>query len=86
MGVYCVCLNTYGQRPGPGPGGLSSQHPTPIPTIQLPPTKSSLFSYAAHMAKTYAMQITRSLGVVVMRYLNILFGASFCVHRFRGVL
>ena len=29
------------------------------------------------MAKTYALQITRSLGVVVMRYLNILFGALF---------
>lgn len=75
-----------GQGQGQGQGGCRLNTLPPIPTIQLPPTQSSLFSYAAHMAKTYAMQITRSLGVVVMRYLNILFGASFCVHRFRGVL
>ncbi len=29
------------------------------------------------MCKTYALQVTRSIGVIVMRYLNILFAFAF---------
>lgn len=38
---------------------------------------TGVFSYAALMSKTYAMQITRKIGVIVMRYLSIFFAFGF---------